>query len=273
MFGLGAQDSFGQYAFCNAPELMKRASKIKPPPLGRTSLGDACPTTRSFRIIDMDQSDNVVTQYLSVNGVFAQNNAKNRKNLNATSADILSNGSDNALTLKMLSVLGCAPSLAPDATDGEASMVGSLALNELSANAHQQPPVALVPLSDPMVLLNGLTSTIKTNLYRSSVLQPDITSSETLAKYCKNYLRIAPPSFLKNKALTLVSSSPTPSLADSLFTFLCARFQASYGPNGLDCANVLNKSSPITLQLDANGVAVGCAISVSGGGSKRLENA
>ena len=241
---------------------MKCASKVTPPPLGTTSLGDACPTTRSFRIIDMDQSDNVVTKYLSVNGVLAQNNARNRKDLGATSADILSNGSDNALTLKMLGVLGCVPFLAPDATDGEVSMVGSLALNELSANAHQKAPIALVPISDPMVLLNGLESTLKTNLYRSSVLQPAITCSETLVQYCTDYRRIAPRSFHKNQALTLLSSSPTPSLANSLFTFLCARFQASYGPNGLNCANVLNKVSPITLQLDANGVAIDCIIAL-----------
>jgi hypothetical protein len=39
-------------------------SPIKIPELQNSPMGDVCPTTRSFGVIDQDQSDNVLSQYL-----------------------------------------------------------------------------------------------------------------------------------------------------------------------------------------------------------------
>jgi hypothetical protein len=86
---------FGQFAYCNTPAFFTAAfsavSKglIKVPPPGTTTKGStvqACPVTRDFRMVDMDQSDNVDATYLLINGhILAQNTKANAaKYRNAT---------------------------------------------------------------------------------------------------------------------------------------------------------------------------------------------
>src|SRR5262245_1844599 len=64
---------FGQFAYCNAPAFFQaanaavQAGTLKIPALGTAKDGLPCPTVRDFSVVDMDQSDNVVTHYL-VNG-------------------------------------------------------------------------------------------------------------------------------------------------------------------------------------------------------------
>lgn len=135
--GLG-NSLFGQFAHCNGPEFFQAAQTaisaglLKIPSPGTiskgASVGSACPTTRDFRVVDMDQSDNVDSTYLLINKtVLAQNtpaNAKANKN-----SEELTNGSDNALINDFLApVLGCTVFTAPCITcpNGQSA---SLALN------------------------------------------------------------------------------------------------------------------------------------------------
>jgi hypothetical protein len=83
--GLGGS-IFGQFAYCNAPAFFAAAQTaiaaglLTVPPVGTSTKanGQACPSTRDFRVVDMDQSDNVDTTYLLINGkVLAQNTAAN----------------------------------------------------------------------------------------------------------------------------------------------------------------------------------------------------
>lgn len=96
--GLSNQDVFGQVAFCNAQNFFAAVNAAKGvviPPLGNDVLGKACPTTRSFGIVDQDQSDNVITTYLMKGTTFAQATTTNRNTLGQVTE--ISNGSDNAL--------------------------------------------------------------------------------------------------------------------------------------------------------------------------------
>ena len=83
--GLGGS-IFGQFAYCNAPAFFTAAQTaisaglLTVPPVGISTKanGQVCPSTRDFRVVDMDQSDNVDTTYLLINGkLLAQNTATN----------------------------------------------------------------------------------------------------------------------------------------------------------------------------------------------------
>src|SRR5207248_1084192 len=113
---------------------------------------------------------NVQTQYLAnANGQTAQNTAANQAQL--ANATVLGNPSDNALLTKFINpALGCQDWMAPDLANN-GTMTLSLALDEIQANALQQAPVALVPITDPMTLVNNAASQDKTILYRKGVDQ------------------------------------------------------------------------------------------------------
>src|SRR5581483_7889870 len=142
---------FGQFAYCNAINFFRAANraiaagKITVPALGTsTTDGQACPSTRSFTVVDMDQSDNVQTQYLvTANGQTAQVSAANKAQLpNATT---IGNPSDNALISKFVDpALGCTAWMVPDMVN-PGVMTATLATDELQAAAGQQAPIALVP--------------------------------------------------------------------------------------------------------------------------------
>jgi len=83
-----ANGVFGQFAYCNTPAFFSAAFSavssglIKIPPPGTSTKGtaQACPVTRDFRMVDMDQSDNVDSTYLLINGhILAQNTPANAK--------------------------------------------------------------------------------------------------------------------------------------------------------------------------------------------------
>jgi hypothetical protein len=267
--GLG-DSVMGQYAYCNAPAFYDAANaliasgKIVPPPLGTARDGMACPTSRDFAIVDQDQSDNVVTTYLFLaNGTLAQNTAANRATL-GTAATLLKNGSDERLdSVLVAGALGCTPWKAPDIGDNGA-LTPAMALNELFAAARQPAPVALVPILHPFTLVDGFQSLAKNTLYRKGVDMPPLASlaqgATDLMAYCQNLLAIAPPRIKLDQALTSVVASPMPDVATNLYTFLAQRFQFTWSADGLNCAALINKPSPITLVQDANGITTGATI-------------
>lgn len=259
---------FGQYAYCNAVDFFAaanraiRAGKLTVPALGTGSDGQPCPTVRSFTIVDMDQSDNVQTKYLvTANGQVAQFSAANQTAMpNATP---IGNPSDNALLTRFVDpALGCTPWTVPDLADNN-TPVATFATDELMAAATQQAPIALVPAGDEMVLVNGNASLRKVNLYRAGADQRMAGSlnGASTTTYCQNLIKLALPSLQGNMATFKNQPSPDGgATANSLFTFLANRLNATLGAGGLNCVGLLNIQNPVTLTTDANGVVTDATI-------------
>jgi hypothetical protein len=263
----GASDVFGQFSYCNAPRFFRAAQRainmgqLPVPPLGTGKDGQPCPTVRDFSAVDQDQSDNVVTEYLlTADGRVAQNTAANRAAL--PGATVLKNASDNRLVSVALdNALGCSPWTAASLTD-PGQMVPSLALNELFARARQSRPVARVPAGNPMVLSDGKESLEKLNAYRRGVAQfpvRSLTDADT-ARYCRNFFRMAPAKFAQNEALFRAAPSPKADVANSLFTFLAARFVGS--DEVLQCSTKLGVKNPITLTNNGQDVTTDAKINL-----------
>ncbi|GAC1568376.1 MAG: hypothetical protein NVS3B14_17400 [Ktedonobacteraceae bacterium] len=260
--GLG-RSLFTQFAYCNAPAFFAAvnqgivANMVHVPSLGTAKDGQPCPTVRDFSVVDQDQSDNVQTQYLArADGQTAQFSAANRNKL--PNAATIANPSDNALLTGFIyPALGCQSWQAPNLTDN-GSPVSALALDEIQASVYQRAPVALIPLTDPMTMVadgnNKVPSLAKTNLYRQGADQiPAINEQQASGtSYCMNLLKTGMPRLEMDKPLTIVATTPDPAAANSLFTFLAQRFQASY--NMLNCSQLLNIPNPVTTQTDNNGV-------------------
>src|SRR5207248_860572 len=91
--GLG-DSLFGQVAYCNSTAFYATAhaemafGRLRVPRAGVSpKTGQTCPTTRSFLIVDQDQSDNVTTSYLlTADGRTAQNDAANAAALGGSQA-------------------------------------------------------------------------------------------------------------------------------------------------------------------------------------------
>ncbi|MEY9872106.1 hypothetical protein ABH931_001580 [Streptacidiphilus sp. MAP12-33] len=256
---------FGQFAECNAPAFFRSANQLtaagtlQVPPVGTAKDGLPCPTTRDFSVVDQDQSDNVVTHYLATaNGRIAQNNAANKAALQNQQLVDLANGSDNLLLTQFIDpTLGCTPWTRPDqSSDGMAA--AALPLDELSAAANQQAPIALVPLTDPMTLNNNNASTTKTNLYRAGVDMPPIGAADNGSgtTYCQNLFGSATgiQRVFKDQAIFVNGPSVDAAMANNLFTFLAMRANQSF--TNLNCGGLLNAANPITLTTDGNGVVV-----------------
>ncbi|MGZ4657410.1 MAG: hypothetical protein ACXVGE_10620 [Blastococcus sp.] len=217
---------FGQFAYCNAGAFFDAANaaisagKLTVPALGTGRDGLPCPTTRDFSVVDQDQSDNLATVYRVVDGSVGQDTAATR------GGTPLKNGSDEGLLAKLIDpALGCTPFEAPDLGDGGA-MTPALALNELSAAAHQAAPAALTPTSDPMTQVDGHTDTGKTNLYRAGVDQPPLPAGQTPEEYCTNLRSIAQARLDRDRSFFRAAPSPAPT-ADNLYGFLTARYGQS----------------------------------------------
>src|SRR6266487_772773 len=147
------QSVFGQVSACNAAAFYRMANAqiaqgtLKIPAAGTATDGKPCLTTRDFGVIDQDQSDNVVSQYLlNANGQTAQNTAANKAAMPGSS--VIINGSDDALLAAFVDpATGCTPLTATDPTNPNGTAAAQ-ALNELSARVNQQAPIALVPTND-----------------------------------------------------------------------------------------------------------------------------
>jgi hypothetical protein len=253
---------FGEFAYCNAVAFFAAANQgisaglVKVPALTTAKDGMPCMTTRDFGLIDQDQSDNVQTQYIANgNGQTAQFSAANQAAI--ANGTTIANPSDNALLTSFIDpALGCTSWTAPDLANNN-TPVAALALDEIMANADQAAPVALVPLNDPMTLVNGNASLRKTNLYRAGTDQiaaaNDAAASGTT--YCQNFFTTGLARLKLDMPLTIVATSPLPASANSLFTFLAMRYNQSY--TNLNCQNLINQANPVTLQLDGNGIVIG----------------
>ncbi|MFJ9908127.1 hypothetical protein ACIRVK_35520 [Streptomyces sp. NPDC101152] len=292
----GLQGSvFGQFAHCNAPAFFQAANaqiakgKIRIPALGKAQDGLPCPTTRDFSVVDQDESDNVVTHYIAdARGRIAQNNAAGRaavkkaarldnrgdrhhrhngkaKSATAVAFKDLANGSDNLLLTQFMDpALGCKPFTAPDqSSDNQAA--SALALDELSAAAGQKAPVALVPQTDPMTLVNGAASVAKTNAYRAGVDQPAVRGANADgAAFCTNLFRnpAGIQRVFKDKALFQKAPSPDPAMAPNLFGFLAARANQTF--TNLGCDKLLGTADPVTLTTNAAGLVTDATLTAPG---------
>ena len=243
---------FGQFWYCNAFQffLAARKAHVKLPALGTVvNDGMPCPTVRDFFVVDQDQSDNVQTTYLvNGKGQTAQNTATNHAaNPDATE---IKNPSDNRLLTNFIDpALGCTPAMAPDIADN-GNMVPALALDELQAAAFQQAPVALVPVGDPMVQVNGNRSVFKDTLYRMGVDQmPGINLSTK--QYCLNLNKVQPTRLAKDANMLAAFKSPLPN-ATNLLTFMGSRFTASF--QILNCQNLTGMASRVTALTNDQGV-------------------
>ena len=214
---------FGQVAFCNGTQFFQAANRaeaqgtLNVPALGTSaSKGTPCPSTRSFEMIDQDQSDNVTSTYLLTgNGQTAQDNGANEATRLA-GAQKINNGSDNLLLDAFLDpVMGCTPMEAPDLSNAGA-MGTSQALDELQATKDATAPIALVPENDEMVLVDNNFSATKTNLYRMNVGQPPISNANNQvnspANYCQNMVNVQTPFLAKNQ--TSLTGWPDPGTRD-----------------------------------------------------------
>ncbi len=269
--GLGGS-IFGQVSFCNGTnffriaERMMAAGTLTVPATGMATKapGVACPTTRSFTMIDQDQSDNVTTQYL-LNPNTGQTEQDTPANQAAAPNDtVINNGSDNALLDAFLDpTLGCTPFTAPDLTNGGTPGT-SQALDELSAQKNATAPIALVPENDEMTLVNNAFSAFKTNLYRSNVGQPPISAAnqatDSPAGYCQNMVNVQTPFLNANQALLAGGTSPVPAVGNNLLTFLANRLNMSF--TNLNCQN-FGLTNPVNVTLDGNGVAIAATFNVT----------
>jgi hypothetical protein len=262
-----------QFAYCHAPAFFAAAhdaingGRLRVPRLGTWTDADGnkqpCPSARSWDLVDQDQSDNLLTQYLlTPNGQLAQNTAQNRAQFPA--ATVLSNPSDERLLGVFVDpALGCTPWTAPDVTD-PGQKVGALALNELQAGAFQRPPQAWIPAGDPFAQnppYSGIPDLAQVNAYRRGVDQPEAANLEdaSTTTYCRNLVDLGVPLLQLEQPFLTVAPSPFPDVANSLFTFMAQRFVGTYmllNERGLTCADLLGQPVPVTLTTDAAGVVI-----------------
>jgi hypothetical protein len=251
----------GQVSGCNTVNFYNLANSeiergiLHVPALGTDDSGQTCLSTREFALIDQDQSDNVISQYLiNGNGQTEQDTAANA---NADAADTLvANGSDDRLLADFVDPAnGCTPFTATDTTNSEGTS-GSQALNELSARVNAQSPIAETPVNDEMALVDGNFSVAKTNVYRSlvdqSLLQNNVNATDVAADYCQNMVNLAPERNETDMARELNFTSPVPATGDNLATFMGARLSASFMILG--CAN-FGLTNPVNVTLNGDGVA------------------
>ncbi|WP_187365976.1 hypothetical protein [Trebonia kvetii] len=263
------QSVFGQVSTCNSVAFYQAAKAaiangtLQVPAAGTATNGQACQTSRSFPVIDQDQSDNVVTQYLiTAGGQTAVNSPANNAQLQG--ATVLTNGSDNALISEFIDpATGCTPFTAPDSTYPKPN-APSQALNELQAMADQQGTIATVPPNDEMTLVGGQMSIDKTNAYRSIVGQPLLAAGTdpaiVAASYCQNMVNLAPTRNNADMAADAAFASPVPTVGNSLATFLGNRLSMSFV--NLGCANY-GLTNPVNATLDGNGVATAVSFNLA----------
>jgi hypothetical protein len=250
-----------QTAACNYNAFYYQANKeisagtLKVPALGTGSDGKPCESTESFSLIDQDQSDNVVSEYLlKGNGQTAQDRASNKNAMGG--ATVIANGSDDGLLAHFVDpALGCTPFTAPDATT-PGNTEGSQALNVLSARQDQTTMPALLPVNDPQLLVNGAFSLGKVNAYRAMNDQSALSQYQNMnwdaATYCQNMVNTAPTKLKLDFAKEVGFTSPVPATGNNLATFMGARLSASF--TNLNCQD-FGLKDPVTVTVNGNGVA------------------
>ncbi|KAH0544782.1 hypothetical protein FGG08_001149 [Glutinoglossum americanum] len=258
-------NGLGDSLFGQATKAAFSAGKLKIASPGTGVGSQPCPVVRDFRVVDQDQSDNVDTTYLLINKTILAQNTPAKAKANPD-AEVLSNGSDNALLNKHLSpALDCAV-LESSSLTSPTGKTASLATNELQANFF--PPSsgpALVPLNGAFSTINTngtITQSLeKTNLYRLGVGQPPGSAANASGTtYCRSFaaggLFIA-----QNTKLFAKRPSPNPAAANNLFTFLANRFGESFGPVPfLGCEAIFGVGPPVSVAADGGGVVTAASI-------------
>lgn len=267
-------DAFGnsimsQTSACNAPAFFAAANaligrgRLRIPQLGTASDGKACETTESFSLIDQDQSDNVISEYLlNASGQTAQNNAANKAAMG--DAAVITNGSDDALLGHFINpALGCKPFAVPDPTSPNGTD-SSQATNSLSALVRQRAPRALLPVNDPQLLVAGQFSIGKTNAFRMMNDQPPLPRStdknQNAAQYCQSMLNIQTARLQLDAATEAGFISPVPDVGNNLATFMGARLAGSF--DNMGCAT-FGLTNPVTVTTDGNGVATAVSFNLT----------
>jgi hypothetical protein len=260
----GQFSAFGQVGACNAVAFFRAANSavlsghLAVPNPGTAKDGMPCLTTRSFSLIDQDQSDNVTSQYL-VNdaGQTAQLTAANQQAM--AGATTLVNGSDNGLLDFFFNpALGCTPWTAPDLANNGAR-VTALPLDEIQAaswagRVRNSGPAALVPLNDPMTVdSDGNASRAKTNTYRAIMDMPAVPAGQSPRAYCADMENIQAKRLQQDVNLLIGAPSPATDAGDNLFTFLSARLQGAF--DNLNCGS-FGVQNQVSTTADGNGVAV-----------------
>ena len=226
--GLPNDSVFGQFAYCNGVNFFQIVNKhintglLTIPPILNSKLGDICPTIRSFTIVDQDQSDNVLSQYIITEDLkVVQDTPFNRNCLKVLK--IISNGSDNRLLSNFINpAIGCKSLTASNLINNNIKQ-SSVALNEIEANLLPlTQDVALIPSFDPMVLNNqGMQSITKVNLYRDGVNQPhilELTNNDNI-NYCNLMGNLTPPFLIKHQFELLNVNSPAKNIGNNLLNF------------------------------------------------------
>ena len=271
---------FGQVSFCNGPNFfkaafaMERSGRLVIPSAGISrkmavtggalGTGRACPTVRNFDMVDQDPSDNVTTAYLlnPATGRTAQANAAGKARM--PHAEMLVNGSDNALIDDFLDpALGCTPLEAPD-LGNHGVMTTSQALDELLAARNEPKNAALIPANDGMVTdIAGSIDLAKANLYRSEIGQPLVNSrtqaSSSPQMFCQNMINIQTPFIAANERLFAAAPSPVPTVGDTLYTFLASRLAGSF--DELNCKN-FGLAQPVT-NMVTNGAGAATQVTLN----------
>ncbi len=267
-------DAFGnsiiaQTSACNAAAFYADANfqiargRLRIPRLGTGTDGQACQSTESFQLIDQDQSDNVISEYLlNGNGQTAQDTIANKNAMGG--AMVLANGSDDGLLAHFVDpALGCTPFMAADATSPN-GMDSSQALNALSALVNQRNDRALLPVNDPQLLVDGQFSIGKTNTYRMLTDQPllprNANKEQNAAAYCQNMVNLQPARLQLDMAKEAGFTSPVPATGNNLATFMGARLAASF--TNLNCQN-FGLKNPVTVTTDGNGVATAVSYTIT----------
>jgi hypothetical protein len=260
----GKFSTFTQVAACNATafftaaEAAITAHKLKVPSPGTAVDGQSCPTTRSFALVDQDQSDSVTTEYLAEpGGQTAQDTPANRQAL--TGASVLLNGTDSGLLDQFVDpALHCSPWQVPNQTNGGAP-TSALPLDELQAavwaGKQGSGPVALVPLNDPMTLDPYANfNTDKTDSYRANVDMSPLPAGESPSQYCTDLEQTQGSRLQQDVNLLMKAQSPAPDAADNLFTFMALRLKNSFV--ALDCAS-FGEANDVSTTVNGAGVVVG----------------
>ena len=116
----------------------------------------------------------------------------------------------------------------------------SLAMQEIFASFNQKAPIALIPEGDDFTLnVLGVSTINKLNLYRAGVNQPpttDFAVDGSKKTYCTNLINTGAPRLISN--MNRLSKSPSPTAGVNLYSFLKTRYEATIGPNGLNCVGL-----------------------------------
>lgn len=226
--GAGRFVNFAQQSYANSPQFFRALSSsvrhglTAVPPLGTDSLGDPCPTTRDFSVVDQDQSDNVTVAYPQYG---------------------TENGSDDNLLTYVDAAIGCKPWAVPVAFDSrglKSATAGQLL--EAQAAMQQAEPVALVPGLDPFVTVNGKPDLKLLNLYRAQLGQPRARTPDDTRAYCENLASAGATRLAKDAPLE--SAAPVPPFASGsdLASLLAGRFAGTWG--ALSCGQLTGKPVP-----------------------------